>query len=104
MSERILRTYDLTGRLTGETRVVTELEGLDERWAAMEATALEQMEGPALGKFYRVACNGCGAGQTLDGPVLPDDWCTNERGEFCAACIATGKHETDEQQSDRPAH
>lgn len=73
-----------TGAVTNR-EVVTELEGVEERFAGLIADGEEHMP-DAIMKVMWMRCDGCGAHVEVSEPKLPDGWITNPQGEFCSEC------------------
>ena len=61
---------------------------LSDRVDDLFAAGAEHLEGPSLGQFARLVCDGCGANVQLDPEhaELPEDWISTLDGDFCPRC------------------
>lgn len=90
MTERVTRSLDFATGEVSEQRTRTTASSPGERWRGLRASAAEQLSGEVLGELLAVACDGCGLLVRVERPELPVGWVTNERGEFCPACVSGG--------------
>ena len=88
--ERIVTDVNLkTGEVTQRRTVAPGEATIEERFAALEALAGEQLHGPVLERVMWVKCNGCGVVEQVSEPTLPEGWSSTEHGDFCSYACAT---------------